>query len=203
VADRPGRRGLRQRYDDLQQRITDTQQRHADRLEQERKDKTDPDLPYWYRSLPRKSTLRWTIAIFFALALFVILRAGHHAPPKLTTSCRTPGLALSTSSVKHDGLVRWSATGPPNQEVVLAIGVTGFRTGVGPGRLTAIPDPGRTAKQVEQASALVHLSSGCTLSGTFSALVPPGRYQVRLFRVIRSGPSLTARAEAGRPLTVT
>lgn len=162
----------------------------------------DYHTPQWYRSMPGRSTVRWLLAIFFGIVVLAIIRGGHEHPPALATSCTTPGLALSTSSVRQGGNVRWAGTGPAHEQVVLAIGVRGFRNGTAANRLTAIPDRGRTAADVEQASALIRFDADCRLSGVFTALVPPGQYQVRLFQISGLGSSLTTTAVAGRPLTV-
>jgi hypothetical protein len=158
--------------------------------------------PDWYRALPNRSTLRWLLVVFFGIVVLTIVRSGHSHPPSLATNCTKPGLALSTSSTKQSGNVRWSATGPAHEEVVLAVGVQGFKANQGPNRLRAIPDAGRTPSGVQQASPLARFTSGCRLSGEFSADVVPGHYQVRLFRVTTVGSSLSATPVASRPLTV-
>jgi hypothetical protein len=193
VADPNDRRSLGQRAREAEQRRKG--QRETLRRDPEPVDET---LPSWYRSLPQKSTLRWMLVIFFGIVVLTIVRSGHAKPPALATNCTTPGLALSTSSVSRGGTVRWAGTGPARQQVVLAIGVQGFKTGLAPKQLTAIPDAGRTAADVEQASALIRFDAGCRTSGVFSALVPPGHYQVRLFQV-GSG---VVRSVASQPLTV-
>jgi hypothetical protein len=199
--ERPERRNLGQRALDAER------QRRSRRQEAQYRpgDPVDPvtgGQPEWYRSLPNRSTLRWLLVVFVGIVVVTILRSSHSHPPPLATSCTTPGLALSTSSVKQSGAVRWSATGPAHTEVVLAIGVRGFRANQGPNQLRAIPDAGRTPAGVEQASPLLHIDSGCRLHGVFSADVTPGHYQVRLFRVTSVGTSLSATPVVSRPLTV-
>ena len=201
MPDRPERRGLGQRARDAEQqrrnRRQETQHRPGDPV-----DPVHGGPPDWYRALPNRSTLRWLLLVFFAIVVLTILRGSHTHPPALATNCTTPGLALSTSSVKQSGVVRWSGTGPAHAEVVLAIGVQGFRPNQGPNRLRAIPDPGRPPGGVEQASRLMRFDSQCRLSGVFAADVIPGHYQVRMFRVTTVGSSLSATAVASRPLAV-
>jgi hypothetical protein len=192
VADQPRRRSLQQRALDAQRK-----------REQERRDRLDETVPLWYRSIPSRGTMRWTILLVFAIVAVAIFKGGRGTPPPpLVTSCTTPALALSTGSVARGDSVRWAGTGPPHQQVVLAIGVRGFTVGATPKQLTAIPDPGLSDHQVQQASVLVPFSIGCRASGSFRALVPPGSYQVRLFRIDGVGSSLSTTAVATRPLTV-
>jgi hypothetical protein len=201
VPDQPERRNPVQRALDA-----DRQRRSRRKEEQYRPgDPVDPvhgGQPDWYRALPNRSTLRWLLVVFVGIVVLTIVRSSHSHPPALATNCTTPGLALSTSSVKQSGAVRWSATGPAHSEVVLAIGVRGFRANQGPNRLRAIPDAGRTPSGVEQASPLLRIDSGCRLSSVFSADVTPGHYQVRLFRVTTVGTSLSATPVASRALTI-
>jgi hypothetical protein len=192
VADKPGRRSLQQRALDAQKR-----------REQERRDRLDETVPLWYRSIPSRSTMRWTILLVFAIVAVAIFKGGRGTPPPpLATNCTTPALALSTTAVTKGDSVRWSGTGPPHEQVVLAVGVKGFTVGATPKQLTAIPDAGLSDSQVQQASVLVPFSAGCHASGSFRALVPPGSYQVRLFRINGEGSSLSTTAVATKPLTV-
>jgi hypothetical protein len=201
VPEEPERRNLGQRALDAERqrraRQRDTQYRPGDPV-----DPIHGGPPDWYRALPNRSTLRWLLVVVAGIVVLTIARSGHSHPPALATNCTTPGLALSTSSVKQSGNVRWSATGPAHGEVVLAIGVQGFQPNQGPNRLRAIPDAGRTPAGVEQASPLLHFTSGCRLSGEFSADVAPGHYQVRLFAVTTVDSSLSAKPVASRPLAV-
>jgi hypothetical protein len=192
TADKPGRRSLTQRALDAQQR-----------REQEKRDKLDESIPLWYRSIPSRGRTRWTIVIVFAIVAVAIFKGGHGtAPPPLATSCTTPAIALSASSVTKGDLVRWSGTGPPHEQVVLAVGVKGFTIGATPKQLTAIPDPGLRSNAVQQASAVVPFNTSCRATGTFRVLVPKGSYQVRLFRLDGVGESISTTTVASKPLTV-
>jgi hypothetical protein len=190
--DKSGRRSLTQRALDAQQR-----------REQEKRDKLDESIPLWFRSIPSRGRTRWTIVIVFAIVAVAIFKGGHgSSPPPLATNCTTPAIALSASSVSKGDLVRWSGTGPPHEQVVLAVGVKGFTIGATPKQLTAIPDPGLRSNQVQQASSLVPFNTSCRATGTFRALVPRGSYQVRLFRLNGVGASLSTTVIATKPLTV-
>jgi hypothetical protein len=195
VADEPSkpkRRGLRERALDAQKK-----------REQERLDKLDESIPLWYRSIPSRGRTRWTIVIVFAIVAVAIFKGGHGTPPPpLATNCTTPALALSASSVTKGATVRWSGTGPPHEQVILAVGVKGFTIGATPKQLTAIPDPGLRSSDVQQASSLVPFTTSCRATGEFRTLVPPGNYHVRLFRLNGAGASLSTTVVATRPLTV-
>jgi hypothetical protein len=191
TADKP-RRSLTQRAVDAQQK-----------REQEKRDRVDESIPLWYRTIPSRGRTRWTIVLVFTIVAVAILKGGRGTPPPpLATNCTTPALALSVSSIAKGGTVQWSGTGPPHQQVVLAVGVRGFTLGPTPKRLNAIPDPGLTDNEVQQASALVPFNTSCKVSGSFRALVPPGTYTVRLFRVNGEGSSLSTTQVAGQALTV-
>jgi hypothetical protein len=189
----PGRRSLSQWALDAQ-----------NKREQEKRDKVDESIPLWYRSIPSRGRMRWTVLLVFAIIAVAIGKAGHGTPPPaLATNCTTPALALSVASVPKGGSVAWSGTGPPHQQVVLAIGVKGFTVGTSLKLLNAIPDPGLRQDEVQQASVLVPFNSGCRAHGSFRALVPRGTYNVRLFRVNGAGSTLSTTAVATKRLTVT
>jgi hypothetical protein len=193
TADKPGRRSLTQRALDAQKK-----------REQERHDRVDESIPLWYRSIPTRGRMRWTILLVFAIIAVAILKAGRGTPPPaLATNCTTPALALSVTSIPKGGSVAWSGTGPPHQQVVLAVGVQGFTVGTSLKLLHAIPDPGLRQDEVQQASVLVPFNTGCRAHGSFRALVPRGTYNVRLFRVNGAGSSLSTTAVATKRLTVT
>jgi hypothetical protein len=193
TADKPGRRSLTQRALDAQKK-----------REQEKRDKVDESIPLWYRSIPTRGRMRWTILLVFAIIAVAILKAGRGTPPPaLATNCTTPALALSVTSIPKGGSVAWSGTGPPHQQVVLAVGVQGFTVGTSLKLLHAIPDPGLRQDEVQQASVLVPFNTGCRAHGSFRALVPRGTYNVRLFRVNGAGSSLSTTAVATKRLTVT
>jgi hypothetical protein len=148
--------------------------------------------------------MRWTIVLVFVIVAVAIVRgANSHPAPVLATNCTTPALALSASSTPKGDFLQWSGTGPPHQQVVLAIGVRGFTDGASAKELTAIPDRGLTAADVQQASTVVAFSTSCRATGRFRVIVPPGTYQVRLFRLNGEGSSLSTTPVASRPLTVT
>jgi hypothetical protein len=159
-------------------------------------------------SRDRRERRRFTLPIV-AVALVVMagtLVLGHRSnpkPPPLATSCTTPALALSTASVHHDHSVAWSATGPAGMDFVIDVGVQSLAPTSAANTVHAVPDPGLTTKDLEQASKYTTMSPSCTAHSTFAVQVDAGRtYNVRLFRLTHSGTTISAVAVATRTLTV-
>lgn len=144
-----------------------------------------------------RRTLRRPLVLLVVIAVGVgLYRSAHQAKaPKLTASCRAPVLALSTKAVVKDGIVLWSATGPPGR-YLLAVDAVGASVVSHSVRL--VPPPGSTPAQLEVASLPVTFSH-CGASGRFSVVVAPGQHQVRLFALGRPGVPVVASA----PITVT
>lgn len=150
------------------------------------------------RALPGMGrSARRPLLVLVAIAIGVaVYRSAHHQhPPPLATSCRVPALALSSSSVARDGVVLWSATGPPGR-YLLAIDAVGASVAGHSVRL--VPPPGKTAAQLEVAS-LPRSFTHCRATGEFTVVLGRGRHQVRLFPLDVAG----APAAASVPLTVT
>jgi hypothetical protein len=112
---------------------------------------------------------------------------GVNRTPKLATSCTTPGLAISTSSVVRGNPLYYAITGP-NRDVVVAIDGASLSSD-----LTATPLDGRPSQVIRPAK---HLSR-CKAKGVLGVQVAPGRHTVSVFPASGGGP-LTS-----KPLTVT
>lgn len=187
----------------------DWQERAFEDAEFQRKDRAGgvpPDLPNPLKTtadLPRRPTWQWTA---LGLVVLVIVALIHNRvsnqPPKLATSCTTPAMALSTSSSHKGSLVRWSTTGPANTRFVIFIGTAQLVAGAKPGQLHPVPDPGGSPGTTEGAALNAVISTKCTAHGEFSVGVPPGQYNVRMFKVTGTGASVAATVVATKPLTV-
>jgi hypothetical protein len=187
----------------------DWQERAFEDAEYQRKDRAGgvpPDLPNPLKvtaDLPRRPSWRWTAIGLVVLITAALIRNGIDArPPKLVTSCRTPGMALSTSSTHKGSIVRWSTTGPAGTRFVIFIGTARLVAGAKPGELHPVPDPGRSAATTEGAALSAVLGAKCRAHGEFSVGVPPGQYNVRMFRITGSGASVAGDPVATDPLTV-
>ena len=127
-----------------------------------------------------------TFVIITAVVLVTPFLLRTPVPPRLVTSCTTPGLALSSSVVKSRAVVRYSVTGPSESEYAVAVDATRldppsagspFPVAVG-GQLLATAPRLRSCKGADR----------------FRVALPPGEHRVVLFR--------NGRAAATQPLTV-
>ena len=143
----------------------------------------DPDAPEWWRSSAWSRRLPFVLLIVLVVVV-VHAASGGKAPP-ITKSCTTPDFALSVTTATQHHEVEYSATGPAGMNYLLYVGVSGF-TSTG-NQLVATPDPGHTRAQIQPASQRNTMPGSCVQTGHFGVLVPPGTYQVRLFRL--EGPS--------------
>jgi hypothetical protein len=154
--------------------------------------------------LPRRSTWRWTLGGVAAIIVAILIRDGLDSrTPSLVTNCKTPAMALSATSLNRGSVIRWSATGPPNMHFLIAVGVARLVPGTNPGQLHPVPDAGGTAATTQLFGATAtKLSGGCKANGSFTVDVPAGQYNVRLFRLVGSGASVSGTPVATRPLKV-
>jgi hypothetical protein len=112
---------------------------------------------------------------------------GVNHTPKLATSCATPALAISTSTVVHGNPLYFAITGP-NRDVVVAIDAAALAPD-----LTATPVDGASQPQVIRPRLRM---SGCRAKGVLGVQVPAGTHTVGVF------PAAGGRPLATRPLTV-
>ena len=139
----------------------------------------DPNAPEWWR----KSALarRLPIVLIIAIVAVVIHASTGGRAPSITKSCTTPDFALSGTTEKQHHEVEYSVTGPPGMTYVLMVGVSRYVSSGN--QLVGIPDPGHTKEQMQPASQRNVMPASCVQTGHFGVLVPPGTYQVRLFRL--------------------
>ena len=164
-----------------------------------RPDDPDADAPEWWR---RSAGLRRIpiIAVILVTVIIIVASQGG-SPPALRTSCTTPAFALSTYNTPDHHAVQWSVTGPKGMLYQLTVGVRGFTSR--DDALVVIPDSGLTQKQTQAASPQLTMPNNCRNSGTFGVIVPPGKYQVRLFRLTGTKQQPSATEVAVRTLVVT
>lgn len=142
------------------------------------------------------------LVLLLVLAVILVRAFSSSPPPKLTTSCTQPAIALSTATQKQHHTVRWSATGPGGSTFELTLGVS--RVDVAPGgQFVFVPETGGGQQTEQRAGHQQKMPQSCKTSGAFGVLVPPGHYTVRMFQL--SGPvtSPTVTEVASAPLTVT
>ena len=85
----------------------------------------------------------------------------------------------------------------------MAVGVGSLKPGAHPGQLSPVPDAGSTINSTEIAVFPKALSSGCKASGSFTVDVPPGGYNVRMFRLVGTGSAVAGTPVATKRITVT
>jgi hypothetical protein len=110
-------------------------------------------------------------------------------PPALAASCTTPGLALSADSVRRGGLLRYSAVGPADGAIVVAIDAARLRPD-----LSAVPLPGAADTQVVKVPKRL---TGCRTEGRLGVQMGAGTHTVSVFPAAGGDPL------ASRSLTVT
>jgi hypothetical protein len=107
--------------------------------------------------------------------------------PALTTSCTTPGLAVSTSSTVRGHPLYFAVTGP-DQSVVVAIDAANLSPD-----LSAVPLAGKTPQVIRPPLTI----RGCKGKGVLGVQVGPGSHVIGVFPAEGGGPLTT------QPLTVT
>jgi hypothetical protein len=154
--------------------------------------------------LPKRSTWKWTLGGVAVIVVAILIRNGLDSrAPALTTNCRTPAIALSTTSIHRGSTIRWSGTGPANMHFLMTVGIGRLVPGAHPGQLSPVPDPGGTINTTELAVAATKLSGSCKGSGSFTVDVPAGEYSVRMFRLVGTGAAVTGTPVATKRLKVT
>ena len=159
----------------------------------------DADAPEWWRQTARYRRIPLIALIILVVLIYKATQGG--SPPPITKSCTTPAFVLSTHTVGHARIVRWSATGPAGMHYLLTIGVSGFVSTQG--KLVPTPDFGKTLAETQAVGNSRFMPGSCTDSGVFAAIVPAGSYTMRLFRFEGSGAQQEAVSTAEEPLTVT
>ena len=130
----------------------------------------EPLLPLPTRFRPRQLALAF-LAVFVIGAL---LRGGGTRLSPLPASCTTPTYSVSTISIKRYGVVRWTAVGPRDSRVVLAVDSPKLPTA------SALPTgAGRVFGPT--------LLTACSASGQFGVTAPAGRHTVTAFAVAPDG----------------
>lgn len=186
----------------------DWQERAFEEADMQRRERSAgaSDLPRALTSsvdLPRRSPWRWTAAGVGIIVVAILIRNGINSDaPALVTNCKTPAIALSSSSTHRGSVIRWSATGPANAHFLIAIGVGSLVPGTNPGQLHPVPDTGGTAATTQLAVPTSKLSTTCKANGAFTVDIPSGQYNVRLFRIKGSGIAVTGTPVATQPLKV-
>ena len=100
-----------------------------------------------------------------------LVRGGHGSTAPLKRSCTTPGFALDDARVSYDATLRWSATGPPADSVVLGLD--------GADAVPAEPVAGPTPL------------TGCLVHGTFPVQARKGSHTLTAYIVSPDGSVVT------------
>ena len=148
-----------------------------------------PPLPKLTAGPLRVGSLGLLAGLLVIVALAALARSGDGAPG-VAADCDTPGLELSTALTRPGGLVEFTAVGPAEEDVVVAVNARG----VDPATLAVDPQQGRTAQRATERLSL----TGCRVTGRFGVQVGPGLHEVVLLRVTDEG----SRPLARRPLEV-
>lgn len=156
----------------------------------------DPEAPDEHRPLPKLRFGNLRIGSLGLLGGVVVISVvaggvrygGVNRSPGLKTSCETPGLAVSSNSVRRGSPLYVAVTGP-NRTVVIAIDAASITAD-----LQATPLEGASDVQVDRAPVRM---SGCKGKGVLGVQVQPGEHQIGVFPA-DGGPPL-----ATKKLTVT
>lgn len=156
----------------------------------------DPEAPDEARPLPKLKFGNLRIGSLGLLGGFLVIfligsgvrYGGADHTPKLATSCTSPALAISVSTLRRGNPLYFAVTGP-DRVVVVAIDA-----GTLSGDLTAAPLPGAHEAQVDRVPVRM---SHCKGKGVLGVQVPAGAHTISVFPAA-GGPPL-----ASRPLTVT
>lgn len=132
--------------------------------------------------LPKPPTKKILVILAGVLAI-VFLRTSSTSPtPRLDADCTTPAFALSMETAEMGSPVEWTVVGPASERFALAVDAAGVQRGP-TGRLTAQPAAGLTLDDVQLASELEIVPTGCRATGLFGVRVRPGEHTVTLFRL--------------------
>ena len=130
----------------------------------------------------RPARLGWRVLLIL-LAIVVLLAVGRAVTSRnstgLKSDCSRVQLAVAEKSVasRSSTLLHWGATAPAGTKFVVAINARTVDPTASPP--TATPASGTQT----QVSPVQTMTTGCLTTGQFGVLVPPGRYDVTLFRV--------------------
>lgn len=156
------------------------------------------------RERPRRRTT-WPIALATLGILTAAVLFGAHGAaksPPLATSCTTPRMALSDTSVREGRAVLWAVTGPAGMTYVIEVGVKALTPSGAPNTFTPVHDP-RVTKG-EQATRFLTMPASCKQHGQFGVSVDRGlTYTVRMFRIDGTGTNISADVVATKQLAVT
>lgn len=149
----------------------------------------DPDSAGLEPLAPTPNRFKPRTLVFGFLAVIVVgalIKNGGNRLPPLPASCTTAAYAVSTDSVKQYGVVRWTAVGPRDTRVVLAVDSPGLPTA------PALPTgAGRVFGPT--------LLKDCAAAGQFGVTASAGQHTVTAFAV---GPDGTATPLGSRRLQV-
>jgi hypothetical protein len=146
----------------------------------------------------RPARFGWRVVVAL-LAIVVLLGIGRAMTARnstgLKSDCSRVQLALGDSSVasRSSTLLHWAATAPVGTKFVVAINARTLDATTMPP--TATPATGTQT----QVGPVQTMGSGCLTTGQFGVLMPPGHYDVTLFRL----DGTQATPVATRPVTVT
>jgi hypothetical protein len=127
---------------------------------------------------PPRPNWKWALAAVVLVVVVASVRGATRSGPVLAANCTHPAIAVSPSSVSANSatLIRWSATGPAGQRVVVAVGADALTIRGDQANLAA-----GSAGQV--ASSVQSIGHNCLVRGGFGITLPVGQYRVKLFEV--------------------
>lgn len=134
------------------------------------------------RRWQRPARFGWRVIVAL-LAIVVLLGIGRAMTARnstgLKSDCSRVQLSLAEKSVvsRSSTLLHWAATAPVGTRFVVAINAQTL--GLESNPPTATPKVGART----QVGPAATMGSGCLTTGQFGVLMPPGRYDVTLFRV--------------------
>lgn len=129
-----------------------------------------------------RGTRRLMLFVLGAGLIVAVVKGGFTGSPTVPGSCTQPVLALTPTTVRAEGSVQWTLTGPKDARVVLATGVTS--------------PPAQT--ELGWLAGPIVLKD-CRAKGVFAAPSEGGKHTVRVFRVDGGGGVVTSQPlEVGR-----
>ncbi|MDT7538546.1 MAG: hypothetical protein QOI82_2131 [Actinomycetota bacterium] len=156
----------------------------------------DPEAPDDARPLPklqfgnlRVGSIGLLIGVFviFLIGSGVRLGGRNHTPP-IATSCTSPGLAISVTTLRRGSPLYFAVTGP-DRTVVIAIDAASVTSDY-----VATPLSGSTDTQVDRVPVRI---ASCKGKGVLGVQVLAGKHTIGVFPADGGGPLVT------RTLTVT